>query len=121
MKPFVENLFRNLWKTILTSSLCAVNMSIEHSFCKVVGREPGFGRESVSSEMMRELARGRGSKAVLLGLGLVLLIITFGIVCRSASAEHSPNPYPFGKSTYWAWQNRTDLPANLGEAKNWRL
>ena len=36
-----------------------------------------------------------------------------------ATGETGKNPYPFGKSTYWAWQNRPDLPGNLGEAKDW--
>ena len=40
---------------------------------------------------------------------------------RTVGAGLNPatNPYPPGKATYWAWQNRTDLPANLGEAKDW--
>jgi surface antigen len=29
------------------------------------------------------------------------------------------NPYPYPKSTYWAWQNRPDLPANLGDPASW--
>jgi surface antigen len=37
----------------------------------------------------------------------------------SAGAAPGPNPYPVGTSTYWAWQNRPDLPASLGEAKEW--
>lgn len=35
------------------------------------------------------------------------------------SATPANNPYPYPRSTYWAWQNRPDLPANLGEAVNW--
>ncbi len=39
----------------------------------------------------------------------------------SANANSMPaaNPYPYPHSTYWAWQNRPDLPANLGPAVNW--
>src|SRR3954447_510418 len=38
---------------------------------------------------------------------------------RVATAAPGTNPYPYGSSTYWAWQNRPDLPGNLGEAKSW--
>ncbi|MFL5733078.1 MAG: CHAP domain-containing protein [Chloroflexia bacterium] len=38
---------------------------------------------------------------------------------KVATAAPGANPYPYGSSTYWAWQNRTDLPGNLGEAKSW--
>src|SRR5437660_12629014 len=71
--------------------------------------------------MRRQLVDSRASRtaAVALGLSLIFAITTFGFACRSASAERGPNPYPFGKSTYWAWQNRPDLPTNLGEAKDW--
>lgn len=34
-------------------------------------------------------------------------------------ANPNQNPYPPGTSTNWAWQNRPDLPATLGEAKDW--
>jgi surface antigen len=36
-----------------------------------------------------------------------------------AASGTDVNPYPYPKSTYWAWQNRPDLPANLGEAGLW--
>jgi surface antigen len=29
------------------------------------------------------------------------------------------NPYTGGGCTYWAWQNRQDLPGNLGDARYW--
>lgn len=61
----------------------------------------------------------RASKTVALGLSLVFATGIFSFTHHSALAQHTPNPYPFGKSTYWAWQNRPDLPANLGEAKDW--
>lgn len=37
----------------------------------------------------------------------------------STGTAQAANPYPVGKSTFWAWQNRPDLPATLGEAKDW--
>ncbi len=37
----------------------------------------------------------------------------------SAAANPANNPYPYAKSGYWAWQNRPDLPANLGLPKDW--
>lgn len=57
----------------------------------------------------------------MLGLGLLFMLGTFSPTDHSARAQRNPNPnpYPFGKSTYWAWQNRPDLPANLGEARYW--
>jgi surface antigen len=69
--------------------------------------------------MRQKLAYTRASKTAALALSLALAIGIFSFICHSASAQRAPNPYPFGKSTYWAWQNRPDLPANLGEAKNW--
>ena len=36
-----------------------------------------------------------------------------------ASADPRQDPYPLGQPTYWAWQNRPDLPSNLGAAKYW--
>ena len=52
-----------------------------------------------------------------IGIGLALSVGLWS--ASGVSAERGPNPYPFGKSTYWAWQNRPDLPANLGAAKDW--
>jgi surface antigen len=61
--------------------------------------------------------RPRTSKPALpaLALTLALTISATG----HASADRPANPYPFGKSTYWAWQTRPDLPLNLGQAKDW--
>jgi surface antigen len=45
---------------------------------------------------------------------------------RHARPRHSgkggavaANPYTHGGCTFWAWANRTDLPGNLGNARNW--
>src|ERR1051325_5124631 len=73
--------------------------------------------------MMRELVYSRASRVAASGFSLLftlgIFVLFYNSASASASAERSPNPYPFGKSTYWAWQNRPDLPANLGEAKDW--
>jgi surface antigen len=69
--------------------------------------------------MIEQLAATRTSRIVTLGLSLAFALGAYCFGSPTASAERGPNPYPFGKSTYWAWQNRPDLPANLGEAKDW--
>jgi surface antigen len=67
---------------------------------------------------MKESLRGKVKKIMLVCWSLALALATFHSVA-SAAGETGKNPYPFGKSTYWAWQNRPDLPGNLGEAKDW--
>lgn len=49
---------------------------------------------------------------------------TLGLFAAASRVEAAPpnstqNPYPYGKSTYWAWQNRPDMPADLGLPKDW--
>src|SRR5688500_13322123 len=70
---------------------------------------------------MKERMRAILKNLLLLGLGLVLAAGMFSIMISVAGAETatSANPYPYPKPTYWAWQNRTDLPGNLGVAKAW--
>ena len=60
-------------------------------------------------------------KWVIVGCVSTLVLAAFGLSHSTVGAGTTPasNPYPPGKATYWAWQNRTDLPANLGEAKDW--
>ncbi|MEO6458767.1 MAG: CHAP domain-containing protein, partial [Chloroflexia bacterium] len=60
-------------------------------------------------------------KRMIIGCVSTLALAAFGFSSGTAGAGTTPasNPYPPGKATYWAWQNRTDLPANLGEAKDW--
>jgi surface antigen len=60
-------------------------------------------------------------KWVIVGCVSTLVLAAFGLSYSTVGAGTTPasNPYPSGKATYWAWQNRTDLPANLGEAKDW--
>ncbi|HUP27792.1 MAG TPA: CHAP domain-containing protein, partial [Chloroflexia bacterium] len=54
------------------------------------------------------------------GCVFTLALGAFGLSAQvSAGATPASNPYPYGTPTYWAWQNRTDLPANLGEPKDW--
>ena len=56
-------------------------------------------------------------------LALATMTITFiALGVGTASAQTSggrTNPYPYGTQQYWAWQNRPDLPANLGEPYAW--
>ncbi|HET9494266.1 MAG TPA: CHAP domain-containing protein [Chloroflexia bacterium] len=63
----------------------------------------------------------RGIRAQLrtLVLGACAVAVAFGAFAPGQAAAAQTNPYPTGKSTHWAWQNRPDLPANLGEAKDW--
>src|SRR5438045_8816089 len=61
----------------------------------------------------------RTSKLAALAVTLALTIVSASLAAGHASADRPANPYPFGKSTYWAWQTRPDLPANLGQAKDW--
>jgi surface antigen len=53
-----------------------------------------------------------------IAIGVALTGIPLHPEAGSAVAS-GQNPYPVGKSTYWAWQNRPDLPAGLGEAHAW--
>lgn len=70
---------------------------------------------------MREFTRAELKQRVLVALVAALTVGAVGITSGSAKASGGAgaNPYPYAKSTYWAWQNRPDLPANLGEAKDW--
>lgn len=72
---------------------------------------------------MRKTLRIAIKRIVLVGLGAALaaglMYIMLGIA--NAAPDTGANPYPYPKSTYWAWQNRPDLPANLGEAKDWAV
>jgi surface antigen len=52
-------------------------------------------------------------------LGACAVAVAFGTFAPGQAAAAQTNPYPARKSTHWAWQNRPDLPANLGEAKDW--
>src|SRR4051794_11034161 len=57
-------------------------------------------------------------------LVLSVLVATFALggalaQVTTTHAQAGSNPYPVGSSTFWAWQNRPDLPADLGEARNW--
>ncbi len=58
-------------------------------------------------------------------LALATISITFiALGVGSAHAESTTpgghtNPYPYGTEQYWAWQNRPDLPGNLGEPYTW--
>lgn len=59
-------------------------------------------------------------RIALAGAVVVAALGSSGIPGSSYAATNSNgNPYPYAKSTYWAWQNRPDLPANLGLPKEW--
>lgn len=61
--------------------------------------------------------------AILRKLSVTSIAITFVVLgISSAHAQTNagrPNPYNYGTQRYWAWQNRPDLPANLGEPYAW--
>jgi surface antigen len=63
----------------------------------------------------------RGIRAQLrtLVLGACAAAVAVGTFGPGQAAAAQTNPYPAGKSTHWAWQNRPDLPADLGDAKDW--
>ena len=56
-------------------------------------------------------------------LALATMSITFiALGAGTAQAQTTGgrnNPYPYGTQQYWAWQNRPDLPGNLGEPYAW--
>lgn len=63
----------------------------------------------------------RGIRAQLrtLVLGACAAAVAAGTFAPGQAAAAQTNPYPTGRSTHWAWQNRPDLPPNLGAAKDW--
>ncbi len=77
-------------------------------------------RDKEVGEHMKEFMRARLEELLVMVLGAALIAATLEATPTAAEAAGYPgNPYPQGKSTYWAWQNRPDLPANLGEARDW--
>jgi surface antigen len=67
---------------------------------------------------MKQSLRSKIKALVVVGWSAALVL--GGVqAAAGAAGETGKNPYPFGKSTYWAWQNRPDLPGNLGDAKSW--
>ncbi len=60
-------------------------------------------------------------RSFLLFASAAMIISSAGHNTSEALASPIPgiNPYPYPKATYWAWQNRPDLPGNLGEAASW--
>jgi surface antigen len=70
-------------------------------------------RRSEFKAGLEKICRLAAAVAVVAALGA-------GIVTGAHAAPNSNgNPYPYGKSGYWAWQNRPDLPADLGLPKDW--
>jgi surface antigen len=57
----------------------------------------------------------------LLALGMTIVLGSSLLVPSAWGAGPTPaqNPYPAHKPAAWAWQNRTDLPANLGQPREW--
>lgn len=71
-------------------------------------------------EMRRELVRTVVESILILLLGLALIAVSLSTASSAKGATPvGANPYPYPKSTHWAWQNRPDLPANLGLPKEW--
>ena len=69
---------------------------------------------------MKEVTRARLERMALAGAVLVAALGMFGTARPAQAAPNSnENPYPYAKSTYWAWQNRPDLPPGLGLPKEW--
>ena len=60
-------------------------------------------------------------RSFLLFASAAIIISSAGHNTSEALAGPIPgiNPYPYPKATYWAWQNRPDLPGDLGEAASW--
>jgi surface antigen len=67
---------------------------------------------------MKETKKSNIKKMALICWSLALALAGLHFVAI-AHAGTTQNPYPYGQSTYWAWQNRPDLPADLGAAKDW--
>jgi surface antigen len=67
---------------------------------------------------MKVSKRTNISKIVLVCWSIALVLVSFQSAAKAAGAQ-TGNPYPYGQSTYWAWQNRPDLPADLGVAADW--
>ncbi|HEX8218090.1 MAG TPA: CHAP domain-containing protein [Chloroflexia bacterium] len=69
---------------------------------------------------MQELLRAKLARVALAGAVLLGALSAFGAARPAQSAPNSDgNPYPYAKSTYWAWKNRPDLPPSLGLARDW--
>ena len=66
---------------------------------------------------MKKLSTSLNSCVATLFVVAAALIPTVGLVANAAPG--GANPYPYPRSTYWAWQNRPDLPATLGEPAAW--
>lgn len=58
-------------------------------------------------------------KIALATMGLTFIILGVSPVYAQGQPAGQRNPYPAGTQQYWAWQNRPDLPANLGEPHAW--
>jgi surface antigen len=69
---------------------------------------------------MKEIFRSNLKKILFAGWGVALALGGMHSVANAAP-DTTKTPYPFGQSTYWAWQNRPDLPSNLGTAKDWAV
>jgi surface antigen len=54
-----------------------------------------------------------------LALSVVTLPLIFAGISTATAQSPANNPYPAGTPQYWAWQNRPDLPANLGVPFAW--
>lgn len=53
-----------------------------------------------------------------LAAGMLSAIAAMGAPVAKAQVQAN-NPYPTGSAAFWAWQNRPDLPAGLGEPRDW--
>ena len=65
------------------------------------------------------IVRRLRKSSLIVMLAASMLASPLSVLQEVSAAAPPTNPYPYPKSTHWAWQNRPDLPANLGEAANW--
>lgn len=73
---------------------------------------------------MKQISGARIEKMVRVAMLAGSALAAFGTGGGMGKAEAAPpnstqNPYPYAKSAYWAWQNRPDLPPDLGLPKDW--
>ena len=54
-----------------------------------------------------------------IALAAISLPLVFACITTVHAQAGRTNPYPSGSSQYWAWQNRPDLPGNLGAPYAW--
>ncbi len=67
---------------------------------------------------MKTRITSRFARVILASACIAVAAAGIGTAPATTSAQAN-NPYPVGNSTFWAWQNRPDLPSDLGKARDW--